>query len=66
MKIDVEGSEFPLFDHLLSTGAAGLIDELFVEVAMCIKNDEVCTKNDEFCTKNDELCIKVARLAVRG
>lgn len=30
-KIDVEGSEFALFDHLLSTGAASLVDELFVE-----------------------------------
>lgn len=30
-KIDVEGSEFVLFDHLLDTGSAALIDELFVE-----------------------------------
>lgn len=30
-KIDVEGSEYVLFDHLLETGSAALIDELFVE-----------------------------------
>ena len=30
-KIDVEGGEYKLFEHLLQTGAAGLIDELFVE-----------------------------------
>ena len=31
-KIDVEGSEYDLFDHLLATGAASLLDEIFVEV----------------------------------
>jgi FkbM family methyltransferase len=30
-KIDVEGSEYDLFNHLLETGSAALIDELFVE-----------------------------------
>ena len=31
MKIDVEGGEYDLLEHLLQTGAAGLLDELFVE-----------------------------------
>lgn len=31
VKIDVEGSEYALFDHLLETGSASLMDELFVE-----------------------------------
>ena len=34
-KIDVEGSEYDLFDHLLATGAASLLDEIFVEVRNC-------------------------------
>ena len=31
VKIDVEGSELDLFEHLIATGAIGLIDEVFVE-----------------------------------
>ena len=34
-KIDVEGSEYDLFDHLLATGSASLLDEIFVEVRNC-------------------------------
>jgi FkbM family methyltransferase len=31
VKIDVEGGEYELFEHLLKTGAVSLLDELFVE-----------------------------------
>ena len=31
VKIDVEGGEWTLLDHLYATGAMGLIDEIFIE-----------------------------------
>lgn len=32
VKMDIEGAEFPLLDHLLATGVLCLVDELFVEI----------------------------------
>ena len=32
LKMDIEGAEFTVIPHIISTGATGLIDEIFVEV----------------------------------
>lgn len=32
VKMDIEGAEFPLLEHMLATGVLCLVDELFVEI----------------------------------
>ena len=44
-------------DEKVHVDCSGEYDKA-VQVAICIKIDELCIKDDGFCIKNDEFCIK--------